>query len=165
MHDNSQDITRVQKIINCSGSLCNQRRKTMSEDKYPNETMRGIKLANNFMSCLVLSELKTCGPQKVASSVLQGPVTWAATMEQPFSGPPSSGSLYHLPVVSLVFKLKPGLSKPPQQIYLPVGCPQAMAHPGMTKVALNTTILPGYNHGKYGGAFLSVKQDKQGNVK
>ena len=80
---------------------------------------KGYKVYKQLVECFCPERAEEVWAQESGQLNDVGAGVWAATMSNshvsgPFSGPPSSGSLYYLPLVYLVFKLKPYLRRPPQ---------------------------------------------------
>ena len=123
---------------------------------YPNssqhgmfQTFVGIKLANNYMIFFCPERaLVVWAPVQCCRGRFPVLPQWDSHVCGHLSGPPSIVSIYHLPVVYLLFKFKPGLPRPPLQIILHVGCPQALSHPGVTNLAPIVSILPRFNNVK-----------------
>ena len=82
----------------------------------------------------------------VGAGVQVATVQWDSHVSGPLSGPPSSGSLFYLPLVYLVIKLKPYSGRRQQQILLYVGCPHSMAHPGVAKVVAIVSNIAAHFH-------------------
>ena len=99
------------------------------ENSYLNQTMRGIKLANKFMSFC---------PEKAED--VWAPEGGHFNAEWAFSlGCYNGTAIYLCPFQGC--HLAAYFHRPLQEILLHVGCPQAMANPGGAKVAAITAIL------------------------